>query len=118
MTGIEIKTELAKVAIMSGTNIETCKVFYDWITEPQNVELREVIKTKYDDVPIEELAAKTRMYGTIVKRCHENGIMTVGDIIRYGARKFLMCRLVGKVALTKIDDALEEHYGVKDWYKT
>lgn len=118
MTSVEIKTELAKVAIMSGTNIETCKVFYDWITESPKVELREVMKTKYDNVPIEELAAKTRIYGTIVKRCHENGIMTVGDIIRYGARKFLMCRMVGKSVLNKVDDALEEHYGIKDWYRT
>lgn len=117
MTNREIKLELAKVALSNGMAIETAKVFYDWIMEePENIVV-ESKPTKWDDTPIEDLACRTRIEGTITKRCHDNGINTVGDLIRCGGRKFRTFKNVGGSTITKIDDALENYYEVTDWYK-
>jgi DNA-directed RNA polymerase alpha subunit len=117
MTDREIKLELTKIAMPCGMPIETAKKYYEWIMEEPE---REVVDkpTKWDDTPIEELAYKTRIEGTIIKRCKDNGINTVGDLIRCGAHKFLTFKLVGKGTITQIDNALEDHFGISDWYTT
>lgn len=117
MTNRELKLELAKLAMANDCSIETAKMFYDWILEePEKVVKLDEKPTEYDDVPIEQLAYKTRYEGTIIKRCKENGINTIGDLIRCGAHNFKSYRLVGKKLIIKIDEALEEHYNIKDWY--
>ena len=117
MTKQEIKLELSKLTIGTGLSIETAKRFYDWIVEEPEREL--VAKpTKWDDTPIEELAYKTRIKNTIIMRCKENGINTVGELIRCGAHKFGTFNLVGRCTIQKIDDALERNYGIPDWYTT
>lgn len=120
MTNKELKLELAKIALANDHNIETAKTFYEWITEEPERDLALDEKpTKYDNVPIEELAYKS-VYseGAIIKRCKENGINTVGDIIRCGAHKFLSYRLVGRTLVCRIDETLEKYYDTKDWYTT
>ena len=118
MTDREIKLELAKVALSNGMAIETAKAFYDWIMEEPEHIVVESKPTKWDDTPIEDLACRTRIEGTITKRCHDNGINTVGDLIRCGGRKFLKFENVGKGTVRKIDDALLMHFEVVDWYLT
>lgn len=113
MTDREIKLELAKVAIANGSSIDTAKLFYQWIIE--NVE--QISPTKYDSEPIEVFALKTRNKG-IVKRCKENGILTVGDLLRCGANKLSKARNVGRTTINMIDDTLEKYYNIKDWYTT
>ena len=115
MTDREIKLELAKVVLGNGMAIETAKVFYKWIME----ETEHVYEhTRWDDTPIEQLADLTRIKGTIIKRCHDNNINTIGDLIRCGAREFSRFRLVGKGTITKIDDArvrnVHFHFDVRD----
>ncbi len=117
MTDREIKFELAKLAMTTGIPIDRVKKYYEWIMEEPE---REVVgkTTKWDDTPIEELAYKTRIEGTIIKRCKDNCINTVGDLIRCGAHKFSTFKLVGKKTITRIDDALEDYFGISDWYTT
>ena len=117
MTDREIRLELSKVAITSGTNIETAKAFYCWIVAAPE---REVVdkQTIWDNVPIEEFACKTKIKGTIIKRCKENGINTVGELILCGAHKFSTYRNVGLGTISQIDDALEEFLGIKEWHRT
>jgi len=117
MTDREVRLELAKVALASGTNIETTKTFYDWVVAAPELEVVDK-RTQWDNTPIEELAYKTKIMGTIVKRCRENGITTVGELIRCGAHKFLTCKNVGKGTVSQIDDALEQYFGVNEWYRT
>lgn len=117
MTDREIKLELAKVALASGMSLEAAKDFYEWIMEEPEHEVPDGKPTKWDDTPIEDLACRTRITGTITKRCKDNGINTVGDLIRCGGRKFLTFEDVGKGTVTKIDDALEEYYDVNEWYR-
>lgn len=117
MTDREIRLELAKVALASGTNIETTKTFYDWVVAAPELEVVDK-RTQWDNTSIEELAYKTRIKGTIIQRCRENGISTVGDLIRCGAHKFGTSKNVGKGTIQKIDDALEQYYGISEWYLT
>lgn len=117
MTDREIRLELAKVALANGTNIETTEVFYKWVSAAPELESVDT-PTQWDNTPINELAYKTRIKGTIIQRCRENGISTVGDLIRCGAHKFSTSKNVGKGTIQKIDDALEQYYGISDWYLT
>ena len=120
MTNKELKLELAKLAMTYGHTFEYAKAFYDWITEEPEREVKLDEKpTMYDNTPIEELAYKS-MYseGAIIKRCKENGINTVGDIIRCGAHKFRSFRLVGRTLVSRIDEVLEKHYNIENWYTT
>ena len=118
MTNRDIKLELTKIAMTCGMSIERAKEFYDWITEEPERVLPEGKPTKWDDTPIVELASRTRIEGTILKRCRENDINTVGDLIRLGAHKFGKCHNVGRHTISVIDEALEEHFQIPDWYTT
>ena len=86
MTGQEIKLELSKIALANGLSVESAKAFYNWIEEdyvpPKDKQ------TPFDDTPIEELAERTRMKNSIIRRCRENRIFTIGDLIRCGGYKF------------------------------
>ena len=117
MTDREIKLELAKAALSNGSSIDTAKVFYNWIIAAPEHESVDKF-TELDTIPIEQLAYKTRYEVSIINRCSENGINTVGDLIRCGAHKFKTSRYVGRKLVSIIDDALSEHYGINDWYKT
>lgn len=44
-----------------------------------------------------------------------NDIKTVGDLLRIGRRDFRRYRSVGTGSITRIDDALEDLYDIKDW---
>lgn len=116
MTDREIKLELAKVALGNDVSIETAKLFYDWIIEEREREVPGCKQTKWDNTPIEDLACRTRIVGTITKRCKDNGINTVGELIRCGGHKFRTFKNVGGATITKINDALEKYYEVADWY--
>ena len=116
MTDREIRLKLAKAALASGSSIETTKQFYEWVIAAPELEVVDT-PTLWDETPVEELAWKTRIEGTIIKRCHDNGINTVGDLIRCGGHKFRTFKNVGRSTVNKIDDALEQYYGVNDWYK-
>ena len=45
----------------------------------------------------------------------QNDIKTVGDLLRIGRRNFKKYRSVGGGSISRIDDALEELYGIKGW---
>ena len=117
MTDKEIKLELTKTAMATGMSIEMAQKFYEWIVKESDSKI--VSKyTQFDDTPIEELAYKTRIEGTIIKRCKENNINTVGELIHCGAHKFRTFRLVGRGTVRKINNALQEYFGISDWYTT
>lgn len=116
MTDREIKFELAKIALTTGRSVEHITAFYDWIMEEPEHIVVESKPTKWDDTPIEDLACRTRIKGTITKRCHDNGINTVGDLIRCGGHKFRTFDKVGYKTITVIDDMLEQYFGISDWY--
>ena len=113
MTGQEIKLELSKIALANGLPVESANAFYNWIEEdyvpPKDKQ------TPFDDTPIEELAERTRMKNSIIRRCRENHIFTIGDLIRCGGYKFNSFRMVGASMLFEIHNVLEERYGISGW---
>ena len=117
MTDKEIKFELAKAALSGGASIEAARAYYEWVSAAPEPERADKF-TEWDVTPIEQLAYKTSSEGAIIKRCHENGIKTIGDLIRCGAHKFLTFSLVGGGTISKIDEALEEYFGFSNWYLT
>lgn len=117
MTDRDIKFELSKIALANGMSIETIKTFYEWIMKEPEHEVPESNPTPWEDTPIEDLARRTRIEGTITKRCKDNGINTVGDLIRCGGLRFIKYQNVGRSTVNKIDDALEQYYNITDWYK-
>lgn len=124
MTNREIKLELAKAALGSEShNIETVKHFYKWVME-EDIKETNTLESGYDDKPIGEVLTQIannsyydHKYVVRLERVFKKSdIRTVGDLLKYGRSGFSKLLNVGKGSLTRIDDALEELYGLKSWY--
>ena len=138
MTNKEIKLELAKVALArcSYTDVnafnEAIRNLYNWIIEEPEVDVEQTEKDdknpsiEYDNKPIGEviscISKSGQMGSTYATKLadifHNNEINTVGDLLRIGCRYFSKYRNVGKGSISRIDDALEQLYGINDWYKS
>ena len=135
MTNREIKFELAKVALTTCRHMtseslsESIKNLYEWIIEEPEVVVEQTEKDdknpsiEYDNKPIGEVIScisKSGQMGItyatkLADIFHNNEINTVGDLLRIGGRYFSKYRNVGKGSISRIDDALEQLYGIKDW---
>lgn len=129
MENKEIRFELAKIALSRSTFMasesitEATKKLYDWIVEKTKDDIPFAV---YDNKPISEVISfigKSKRMGStyatkVAALFRDNEINTVGDLLRTGARSLSCCRNVGKGSITRIDDALEELYGIKNWYKS
>ena len=128
MTNREIKFELAKVALTTCRHMtseslsESIKNLYEWIIEEPEVDVDN--QKDYDKVSVREIIrylvnndrySDKRYASSLINVFNDNGINTVGDILRLDRREFLRIKGVGKGSVTRIDDALEELYGIKDW---
>ena len=126
MTNKEIKLELAKVALArcSYTDVnafnEAIRNLYNWIVEEES----EKPDVDYDKVSVREIIkyltnndrySDKRYASSLVNVFNNNGINTVGDILRLDRKEFMRIKGVGKGSVTRIDDALVELYGIKDW---
>ena len=128
MTNREIKFELAKVALTTCRHMtseslsKSIKNLYEWIIEEPEVDVDN--QKDYDKVSVREIIrylvnndrySDKRYASSLINVFNDNGINTVGDILRLDRREFLRIKGVGKGSVTRIDDALEELYGIKDW---
>lgn len=110
MTDKEIRLELAKAAMMSGSSIENAKMMYSWVCGEVkgNVDL--------DSVKVSELEQYLEMYAVRFRnKCMENDIHSVGQLVRIGARNFRALNQVGGKLVMKVRTVLSEHYNVDDW---
>lgn len=123
MTNREIKLELAKAVLSSNRQIEmTLQDVYEWILKDEEEDV-DTPKTDYDDKPIGEVVRQitegSYYYHKYAVRLEKvfanNNIKTVGDLLRYGRFDFSKLQNVGRGSLARIDDALEELYGIKTW---
>lgn len=126
MTNREIKFELAKAALISNNALSpevTLEDLYNWIVEDSEVDVDKP-KTDYDKTSVREIIkhlVKNGKYGdqryatSLVNIFNNNGINTIGDILKMGRRGFMKLNGVGKGSVTRIDDALEELYGIVNW---
>ena len=121
MTNREIKFELAKIALVQCVSIDSVKQMYEWIIEEPEVDVDKP-KTDYDKTSVREIIkylVKSERYGdqryasSLVNVFNDNGINTIGDILRMGRLAFMQIKGVGKGSVTRIDDALEELYGIE-----
>lgn len=112
MTDKEIRLELAKAAIMSGSSIETAKMMYSWVCD--GTKLKEEIDL--DSIKVGEIEQYLGMSAVRFRnRCMENDIHSVGQLVRIGARNFRALKLVGGGLVTKVKTILSEHYNIDDW---
>ena len=102
---------------------ESIKNLYDWIIEEPEVDVDKP-KTDYDKISVREIIkylannyrySNKRYASSLVNVFNNNGINTVGDILRLDRQRFIRIKGVGKGSVTRIDDALEELYGIKNW---
>jgi DNA-directed RNA polymerase alpha subunit len=123
MTNREIKFELAKIALVNCVSIDSIKQMYEWIIEEPEDDVDNP-KTDYNKTSVREIIkhlVKNGRYGdqryvsSLVNVFNDNGINTIGDILRIGRRAFMQIKNVGKGSVTRVDDSLEELYGIKDW---
>lgn len=136
MTNREIKFELAKIALSrcSYTYVNefnaAIRYMYDWIVEEPEVDVEKSnvdvdnSKTNYDKTSVREIIkyldnnnrySDKRYASSLVNVFNDNKINTVGDILRLDRKEFMRIKGVGKGSVTRIDDALVELYGIKDW---
>ena len=125
MTNREIKFELAKAALTGNKALDagvTLEVLYRWIIEDSEVDVDN--QKDYDKVSVREIIkyltnndrySDKRYASSLINVFNDNGINTVGDILRLDRNDFMKIKGVGKGSVTRIDDALEELYGIKDW---
>ena len=125
MTNREIKFELAKAALTGNKALDagvTLEVLYRWIIEDSEVDVDN--QKDYDKVSVREIIrylvnndrySDKRYASSLVNVFNNNGINTVGDILRLDRKEFMRIKGVGKGSVTRIDDALVELYGIKDW---
>jgi DNA-directed RNA polymerase alpha subunit len=123
MTNREIKFELAKVALVNCVSIDSIKQMYEWIIEEPDADVDKP-KTDYDNVSVREIIkylVKNGRYGnqryatSLVNVFNDNGINTIGDLLRINKRGFMQIKGVGKGSVTRVDDALEELFLIKYW---
>jgi DNA-directed RNA polymerase alpha subunit len=123
MTNREIKFELVKIALVNCASIDSIKQMYDWIIEEPEVDVDKP-KTDYDNTSVREIIkhlvkngkySDQRYASSLVNVFNDNGINTIGDILRIGRREFMQIKGVGKGSITRIDDALEDLYGIVNW---
>lgn len=118
MTNREIKFELAKVALVQNLPMDSIKQMYEWIVEEPEIDKP---KTDYDKTSVREIIKylvkndRYRYAISLVNVFNDNGINTIGDILRMGRQAFMQIKGVGKGSVTRVDDALEELYGIRDW---
>jgi len=105
----EIKLELAKAAIQSGSSIEVVKEFYEWVLSNKD-EVDARLK-ECDNIPIERFASYFNRNGNAIIRFRSIGLNSVGDLVRFGEDELMRVRLVGGKFITELKDLLEEHYG-------
>lgn len=130
MTNREIKFELAKIALVQCVSIDSVKQMYEWIVEEPEVDVEESNvdvdnpKTDYDKTSVREIIKylynnnrynDKRYASSLINVFNDNKINTIGDILRIGRRAFVQIKGVGKGSVTRIDDALEELYGIVNW---
>ena len=128
MTNIEIKIELARLALAkcnfmtSETLTECIKNLYEWVIEEPEVEVETEQKNISDGTDIREVLNIVRKsqghnsgIATMIDSVFlENNIKTVGDLMSIGRRDFSKYRLIGKKSIWAIDEALNE-LGVTTW---
>ena len=126
MTNMEIKFELAKAALTGNKALSgdvTLEALFRWIIEEPEVDVDNP-KTDYDKTSVREIIkhlvkngrhGDQRYASSLVNVFNNNGINTIGDILRMGRRAFMQIKGVGKGSVTRVDDALDKLYGIKDW---
>lgn len=128
MTNKEIKFELARIALekcvfsTSETLTEGLKNLYEWIIEEPEVEVAINQENQFDSINIKEvlnIIRKKQRFSSGIATSLEvifsnNNINTVGDLMRIGSRDFSKYRLVGKISIWAIDEALAE-LGATTW---
>ena len=123
MTNREIKFELAKIALVNCVSIDSIKQMYEWIIEEPDADVDKP-KTDYDNVSVREIIkylVKNGRYGnqryatSLVNVFNDNGINTIGDLLRINKQGFMRLKGVGKGSVTRVDDALEELFLIKYW---
>lgn len=126
MTDREIRLELAKAALMSTREMDfSLQEIYEWVMMGGDGKKEtDTPKMDYRDKPIGEVLTQIvnnsyydHKYVVRLERVFKKSdIRTVGDLLKYGRSNFSKLLNVGRGSLTRIDDALEELYGLKSWY--
>ena len=110
MNDKEIKLEIAKAAIVSGSSVERMQQVFDWVTDGKkpDVDLDGISVTDMEQY----LGMSSVRFGN---RCRENDIHTVGQLVRVGSKQFRSLKLVGGDLCHKVSAILKDKYGVEDW---
>lgn len=106
----EVRLELAKAALKGGASMERMKEMLSWV----NGESQE--ESDLDKISVSELEQYLGMSSVRFRnRCMENGIRTVGQLVRTGSREFRAMRLVGGGLISRLSEVLWEQYGIARW---
>jgi DNA-directed RNA polymerase alpha subunit len=96
---------------------------YEWIVEEPEVDLEKQKEPDYEHISIGDVISSIRLSGymgstyanKLTDIFFKNNINTVGDLLGVRRSYFSKYRNVGKGSISRIDDALEKLYGIKNW---
>lgn len=110
LTKLEIKLELSKVAIMSGTPLEKVATFYRWVIGDEKGE------KSLSEIPVGAIIPYLDKVGvSFSNRCRECDIKTIQDLVNIGSGGFREIRNIGPTTQKMVADALEKYFGVTNW---
>lgn len=104
----ELRTKIIEKAIECNKSIEETKEYLKLLERTDHYATMEV--------KIGTFADFTDNYKTICARCSELGIKTIGDLVRFGGRKFREDKNVGVKTAAIISDTLQEYFDIDNWF--
>ena len=105
---IEFRTRIIEKAIECDVNVDVTKQYLDLL------ERTDYSKTL--EIRIGVFAEATGNYKTIIQRCNELGIETIGDLVRYGGRAMRQSENVRDNTAGLISDTLADKFGIYNWF--
>ena len=105
---MEYRTRIIEKAIEYHLDVKTTN---DYLKLLERTDSQRIL-----EIRIGTFAEATGNYKTVVQRCNELGIETIGDLVRYGGREMRKNENVGVKTAALISDTLQEKFGIDNWF--
>jgi len=104
----EHRTRIIEKAIERGLSVQETEKFLKLL---ERTEYTRILETR-----IGVFAELTGEYKTVLQRCNELGIKSIGDLVRCGGRGFRINPNIGVKTTALVSDTLQREFGIDNWF--